>query len=379
MKTYKLRHFSQPELLRKINPKLLTRFIKRFPELKIAIKNDQINYAMLELFLANPNSTQNGDLFDALILIDEMSDDIHFELLQDAIRGKDYAAKIDQEVSTADLALYVWLHEPWALELAHKKSKHSYPKSYIYFQSIDVPENPMKKPLNGQLKKLTNLLNKIFQRKRRGKTAKVRMFGEPDEFWFIIRKGEPLTRDGAILQTGETECIYYRPERFDQAVLYPGIAELRLAIYKKAPWIVEAYRTLFGWVFYKNKEYFSNTEIFTLSPLYENDHDILSCRDVEGIAEVTLAQCQIKTDDGNIISVHGKNALSALKKDAMPHLPSYDIQSAKFKIKFLNSKRERMLAIKSKNIIEFKYDEEGRIIEKWLRARGFKIKREGKK
>jgi hypothetical protein len=95
---------------------------------------------------------------------------------------------------------------------------------------------------------------------------------------------------------------------------------------------------------------------------------------VKGIAEVTLAQCQIKTDDGNIITVHGKNALSALKKDAMPHLPSYEIQSAKFKIRFLNSKKERMLSIKSKNTVEFKYDSDGRTIERWLVARGFKIK-----
>jgi hypothetical protein len=379
MKVYNLKRYSKPEILRKINSKLLKRFIKRFPELAIAIKDDQINYEMLALFMANPKSIQNGDLFDVLILIDEMSDDIHFDLLQEIVIGKDYAASLEQETSPADLALCVWLNEPWALELAHERCKKSYPRSFIYFQSVDLPCKIIKEASPGMLKKLTNLLNKIFQHKRRGKTAKVSMFGELGEFWFVIRKGEPLSRDGAILQNGHTECVYYRPERFDQAVLYPEIAELRLAIHKKAPWIVEAYRTLFGWVFYKDKEYFSNTEIFTLSPLYSNDSDTLSCRDVEGIAEVTLAQCQIKTDDGNIITVHGKNALSALKKDAMPHLPQYEILSAKFKIRFLNSKKERMLTIKSKNTAEFKYDSDGRVIEKWLIARGFKIKRKGKK
>jgi hypothetical protein len=295
--------------------------------------------------------------------------------LQEIIAGKDYAASIGNETSPADLALNIWLHEPWALKLAHERCKKSYPRSFIYFQSVEIPGSPLKEPLSGQLKKLTKLLNKVFQRKRRGKTAKVSVFEEPGEFWFTIRKGEPLSRDGAILANGNTECVYYRPERFDQVVLYPEIAELRLAIYKKTPWIIEAYRTLFGWVFYKDKEYFSETEIFTLSPLYENDCETLSCRDVEGIAEVTLAQCQIKTDDANIITVHGKNALSALKKDAMPHLPKYEILSAKFRIRFLDSKKERMLAIKSKNTVEFKYDSDGRNIEQWLIARGFKIKR----
>jgi hypothetical protein len=375
MKTYNLRHFSNPEILRKINPKLLTKFIKRFPILAIALKRDgTVNYKMFELFMANPQSTQDNDLLDALCMIDEMSDDIHFDLLLEIVQDKDYAPLLVDEISTADLALCVWLHEPWALEAAHERFNKSYPRAFIYFQSVEIPDIPIAKPPDGKLKILTKLLNNIFLRKRRGKTAKVNVFGEPGEFWFIIRKGEPLKRDGAILSSGETECIYYRPERFDQVVLYPEVAELRLAIYKKAPWVVEAYRKLFGWVFYSDREYFSNTEIFTLSPLYDNDGETLTCRDVEGIAEVTLAQCQIKTDDGNIITVHGKNALSALKKDAMPHLPRYEILSAKFKIRFLNSKKERMLAIKSKNTAEFKYDGDGRIIEKWLTARGFKIR-----
>jgi hypothetical protein len=334
---------------------------------------------MFALFLANPKSIGNSKLFDALCVIDEMSANIHFDLLQEIIVGKDYAVSMGQETSPGDLALCIWLHESWALESAHERSRKSCPKSFIYFRSVEAPIGPIKKPLSCQLKKLTRLLNDIFQRKRRGKTAKVSVFEEPGEFWFIIRKGEPLSRDGAILSNGETECVYYRPERFDQAVLYPEIAELRLAIHKKAPWIIEAYRTLFGWVFYKDRDYFSETEIFTLSPLYKNDCETLSCRDVEGIAEVTLAQCQIKTDDANIITVHGKNALSALKKDAMPHLPRYEILSAKFKIRFLNSKKERMLAIKSKNTVEFKYDDDGKAIERWLTARGFKIKRKGNK
>ncbi len=184
-----------------------------------------------------------------------------------------------------------------------------------------------------------------------------------------------MSRDGAIRSNGKTECVYYRPERFDMVVLYPEIAELRLAIYKKAPWIIEAYRTLFGWVFYKDKEYFSNTKVFTLSPLKKNNYGVLTCRDVAGIAEVKLVQCKFKTDDGNLITVHGENALHALKHDVMPHLPKYEIQSAKFKIHFLDSKKERMLTIKSNNTAEFRYDDDGRIIERWLTARGFKIER----
>ncbi len=197
MKIYNLRNFSKPEFLRKISPKLLFKFIKHFPGCAIAIKNDRtINYEMFALFLANPKSIGNTKLFDALCVIDEMSADIHFDLLQEIIVGKDYAPKMGEEASPADLALCVWLHEPWALEAAHAQSKKTYPKSFIYFRSAEVPDVPLKKPLGGQLKKLTKLLNQIFQRKRRGKTAKVNVFEEPGVLVYHSKRRAVVPRWG---------------------------------------------------------------------------------------------------------------------------------------------------------------------------------------
>jgi hypothetical protein len=311
--------------------------------------------------------------------MDEMASDNHFDDLLELTEGKDYASGLGDDVSADDLALAVWLNEPWLFESRHAKNNRRSPKSFTYFRSGKPPDKIIDHPDNGKLTKLTNLLNRIFQKKRRGRNVKIAMFPEGRDYWFIIRKGEPLSRDGAITPSGESEQIYYRPERFDLAVLRPKVAELRLAIHRKSVWLIEAYRTLFGWVFYKDKEYFSDTEIFTLSPLQENSGELVNCRDVAGIAEVQLAQCRFKTRDGGMITVYGENALDALKTGKMPNLPFYKILSAKFKIRFLKSQRERILTIKSSNIAEFKYDDDGRIIESWLTARGLKIERKESK
>jgi hypothetical protein len=220
--------------------------------------------------------------------------------------------------------------------------------------------------------KLARLLNRIFSRKRRGRTVKVVVFEEPDEYCFMLRKGEPLTRDSSITPTGDTDCVYYRPERFDIAVLRPKIAEIRLAIYRKAPWIVEAYRTMFGYVFYGDREFFSGDDVFTLEPLMTSRAKALSCKEVDGMESVTLVQCKFATAKKEIAAVHGDLAMKIVGGLKLELLEGAKIVSAKFRVKFTDSRAERMVTVKAGNMAEFKYDDDGRKIEKWLIEKGFK-------
>ena len=370
MKIYNLRRFSNPEFLRRVSPGLLREFMERFPECAPGVKRGgTLDYEQLALLLANPVSGTDTEMFDALSMIDEMSAERHFDLLQEVIEGKYYAAMLGENASSADLALAIWLHEPWVLESLHARRNKCIPKSFAYFRGC--ADCVIARPCPQQLNKLTRFLNEIFQRKRRGRSAKVTMFEESGEYQFIIRKGEPFSRDGAICPDGHTECVYYRPERFDMATLRPKNAELRLAVCKKASWLIKAYRTLFGYVFYGDRDYFSDTAIFTLSPLRENGTAALSCRDIPGMAEVKLTQCKLKTDDGETIAVHGEHALQLLNATDMKFLQG-KIQSAKFRVRFANAETERMVSIKTGNLAEFKFDDDGRLIEQWLTARGFK-------
>ncbi|MDD5697389.1 MAG: hypothetical protein PHH77_02125 [Victivallaceae bacterium] len=373
MKIYNLRRFSKPEFLRYVAPKLLLAFLHRFPEFGIGLKdNGTVDYDKLGRQLASPTGKINTRMFDALALIDEMSADRNFDLLQDVVGDKPYSAKLGDDVSAADLALLLWLNEPKKLEQLHAKFSSKVPRSFIYFYGESIKKQQMAPPSRNLRQKLARLLNRIFQRKRRGRTIRIVVFEEPDEYCFLLRKGEPLTRDSSITPEGKTNNIYYRPERFDIVILRPKISEIRLAIYRKAPWIVEAYRSIFGYVFYGDREFFSGDDVFTLEPLVKDSEKALECKEIEGMESVTLVQCKFATAKGEIAAIHGDLAMQVISGLKLKLLENAKIISAKFRVKFTDSKAVRMVKIKAGNLAEFKYDDDGRKIEEWLIKRGFK-------
>ena len=373
MKIYNLRRFSKPEFLRQVAPELLLTFLHRFSEFSIDLKDDgTVDYDKLGQQLASPTGKINTAMFDALALIDEMSADRNFDLLQGVVGNKSYAMELADNASVADLALLLWLHEPKKLEQLHAKFSRNAPRSFVYFYGESIEKTQMAPPSRNLRQKLARLLNRIFQRKRRGRTVRIVVFEEPDEYCFMLRKGEPITRDSSITPNGDTDCIYYRPERFDIAVLRPKVSEIRLAIYRKAPWIVEAYRTMFGYVFYGDREFFSGEDVFTLEPLMKDGEKTLECKEIAGMESVTLVQCKFATAKGEIAAIHGDLAIQIIKGFKLELLENAKIISAKFRVRFMDSKAERMVTIKAGNLAEFKYDDDGRKIEEWLTKRGFK-------
>ena len=373
MKIYNLHRFSKPEFLRQVAPELLLAFLHRFPEFGIELKDSgTIDYDKLGQHLASPTGKINPAMFDALALIDEMSADRNFDLLQDTVGDKPYSSKLGDNASAADLALILWLHEPKKLEQLQAKFSGKAPRSFVYFHGESIKKPTMATPSRHLRQKLARLLNRIFSRKRRGRTVRIVVFEELDEYCFMLRKGEPLTRDSSITPEGETNTIYYQPERFDIVALRPRISEIRLAIYRKAPWIVEAYRTMFGHVFYGDREFFSGDKVFTLEPLIKDGEKALECKDIAGMESVTLVQCKFATSKGEIAAIHGELAIQVIKGMKLELLKNAKIISAKFRVKFKDSQAERMVKIKDGNLAEFKYDDDGRKIEAWLTLREFK-------
>jgi hypothetical protein len=86
---------------------------------------------------------------------------------------------------------------------------------------------------------------------------------------------------------------------------------------------------------------------------------------------VTLVQCKFASAQGELAAIHGDLALQVIKGLKLKLLEDAKIVSARFKVKFTDSKTERMVTIKSGNEAEFKYDDDGRRIEAWLIKRGF--------
>ena len=373
MRSYNLHRFSKPEFLRQVDENLLLAFLHRFPEFKFeAMPDGTIAYEELGRRLATPESGLNSELFDAMALIDEMAAERNFDLLQEVVNNKPYSAQLGDNASVGDLALLLWLNEPHLLARFHLKFGQNVPRSFVYFYGMAIAERGFHPPTRHLRQRLTRLLNRIFQRRRRGRTVRLVIFEEPEEYNVLVRKGEPLTRDSSITPDGNTESVCYRPERFDIVLLRPKISELRLTIYRKAPWIIEAYRTLFGHVFYDDREYFSGDKVFTLEPLLTQGEAALQCDQIAGMESVMLVQCKFASAKGEMLVIQGDLGIRVVKGLNLTLLEDGRIISAKFKVKFTDSKMARMVTVKAGNQAEFKYDDDGRRIEQWLVARGFK-------
>ena len=124
--------------------------------------------------------------------------------------------------------------------------------------------------------------------------------------------------------------------------------------------------------FYGDREFFSGDDVFTLEPLLQKGEKALLCKDVDGMESVTLMQCKFATVKKEVAAIHGNLALQVVSGLKLELLENAKIISAKFRVKFTDSTTERVVTIKSGNLAEFKYDDDGRKIEEWLIKRGFK-------
>ncbi len=60
-------------------------------------------------------------------------------------------------------------------------------------------------------------LDEWFAKKRRGRASKVFVYVKEDFVWFLVRHGEPFTRE-SIIKDGKSKSLFYRPEKYDVLV-----------------------------------------------------------------------------------------------------------------------------------------------------------------
>ena len=225
--------------------------------------------------------------------------------------------------------------------------------TFIYFRGKGMKNVILSKR---RIRRLAWWLNRIIRRKREVRRVAVSMEYEISECRFMIRE--------QAFVPAETELC-------DVVVLRPKIAELRMEVHPGDQLQPETYRVLFGKIFYGDREYFSDLEVFTLAPLLNDGENVLQCRDISRLESVTLAQCKFRTATGEIMAFHGPEAIRMIGEMRRTLLAGSEIISAKFHIRINALKHAQTLKIKLGNRAEFPFCCE-KIIEAWLTERGFK-------
>lgn len=384
-KTLSLKRFANIAILKRIDASLLLEFLSPYREFLTTQRGwpwpkrpDDLDHGELAKVLMSPTVDTPEDLLDALYFVDKLADpDCYDRILHEAEdAGIDVANGNGDDPSPEDLTLRVWLADPLILERVHAEMYRTKPKAFLsFFTIVDDPRLREPKTLDeARRAALEDDLNNWFQWKKKGRGARVFPFPREDGYWFLIRHGQRIKREGTIEADGEAGSVFYRPEKFDVVIYYPDKGEL--AIYTETKGEQEIYCELLGKHVFTGKDFFeykSPVAKYTLQPLVDLRRDALICNDVKGIVAIELYKLDYRRDSdyANIRTVGGDNVFADIEANG-PDLnePGLHLVKAKFRITFAGG-HQRIITIEPPNKAVFDRETDSPMIHDWMAKRGF--------
>lgn len=251
-----------------------------------------IDHAKLAGVLLQPAEGIPPAMVDSLYFVQEVaSDDLFDELMEIASIAK---ITVPAEITPADLAVMIWLHDPELIKSQHAETLITKPKSFISFQAKNGKSHDLD-PSPEVIAELVRDMDFWFEKNKRGNGCEAIPcdMADEDKVYFLVRHGMPFKREGKIEQ-GQTGSIFYRPEVHDVVVYDKKSNEL--SIYNASSSKKERlmYLELFGTHFFDDPDYFPSDDKYTLDPLLTDEATALSCIDVPGMEEAKLTEIQIQ-------------------------------------------------------------------------------------
>jgi hypothetical protein len=379
MATFRLPHFSAPSILQAIDrTRLLTfllpyrsYFLGRGLALPYPSASEDIPFdRLIRVFMA-PDEETPDELIDALYYVDAMSTPQGMQVLLEAARETGLVIDGGDNVTSADVAVQVWVLNRTLLERKQAEQYLTNPRRFEYFQTDQDEPPPFAVPAPDTIVAIENDLNDWFVAHRRGRTARVFVFERPDGGWFLIRHGEPFKREETF-QGVEPASVAYRPLRYDVAVYDPCAGELRVHAQLKGE--KDLYCRVFGLRLFGREDFFPWDKKYTLEPLRDVGERCLNCADVDGLEWVRLRELHYFWGGtyGEYEIVKAKNVFSALRERDGRTIPVFPkLMKAGFLVKFRSAPRPRSVSIKPPNVALYDRDQDAGLVEEWLRRRGF--------
>lgn len=373
-----IRYFSRPGDLKGASPKNLARLLLPYTDFlesrglsvpKPGVEVSNLDYTALANILMTSDPNTPCELIDSLHCIREMAttEAMDYLLREVGIHGVPID---DSELSPADLAVQIWLHDRSILERVYAQQFLIRPCTFVYFQEREPHCARFRKPSPGVIRALEGDLDEWFRRRKRGRGCRVFVYPRQDGLWFLIWHGAPLKREGCI-EHGEPSCICYRPERYDVLIYQPATGELQIdadAIEER-----ETYRKLFGRHFFGDDHHFPSTAIYTLEPLRTEGERALVCSDVVGMEMVTLCRIELIISGlfRSVETIESEDVFAAMNAGEVRIPHNARLSEGGFRIRFSDSRVPREVSLRPSNMIRYQRDSDCDKVWCWLWKRGF--------
>lgn len=374
-----LRKFKNPEVLRKFSFQRLLEMVGRykgyFDRMQFQIEGateETFDYDRLAEILSNQMFVgEYEELFNGFALVGATSMECFNDVLRTFISRSSYAGELMDTMSTADMALLMYLHNPEELSVLETDYAALKKKSFAMRATRRDIRNLVITP--AQLHNFEEGMNLIFQAKNYGSTARVTLTeNDSRELVLLVRHGDSYRRQGIVMNGRKSKTIGFQPESYNTLSINRDTGELRLGIPTSPKWMEDAYCRQLGKSLFNDYDAFSAPRINDLDKIRELSRNILVYHGAAEVKSISLLSIKaflsgsdgmsaiLEADDGDLFRDMERHhfKLSSMGR----------IIRAKFLVKIGRS--ERTIILDASNRSGYDYDDFGMVVDEWLRQVG---------
>lgn len=374
-----LRKFKNPEVLRKFSFQRLLEMVGRykgyFDRMQFQVEGateETFDYDRLAEILSNQMFVgEYEELFNGFALVGATSMECFNDVLRTFISRSSYAGELTDTMSTADMALLVYLHDPEELSVLETDYAALKKKSFAMRATRRDIRNLVITP--AQIRDFEEGMNLIFQSKNYGNTARVTLTeNDSRELVLLVRHGDSYRRQGIVMNGRKSKTIGFQPESYNTLSINRDTGELRLGIPTSPKWMEDAYCRQLGKSLFNDYDAFSAPRINDLDKIRELGRNILVYHGAAEVKSISLLSIKafLSGDSGMCAILEADNG--DLFRDMERHhfkLSSMGrIIRAKFLVKIGRS--ERTIILDASNRSGYDYDDFGMVVDEWLRQVG---------
>ena len=374
-----LRKFKNPEVLRKFSFQRLLEMVGRykgyFDRMQFQVEGateETFDYDRLAEILSNQMFVgEYEELFNGFALVGATSMECFNDVLRTFISRSSYAGELTDTMSTADMALLVYLHDPEELSVLETDYAALKKKSFAMRTTRRDIRNLVITP--AQIRDFEEGMNLIFQSKNYGNTARVTLTeNDSRELVLLVRHGDSYRRQGIVMNGRKSKTIGFQPESYNTLSINRDTGELRLGIPTSPKWMEDAYCRQLGKSLFDDYDAFSAPRINDLDKIRELGRNILVYHGAAEVKSISLLSIKaflsgsdgmsaiLEADDGDLFRDMERHhfKLSSMGR----------IIRAKFLVKIGRS--ERTIILDASNRSGYDYDDFGMVVDEWLRQVG---------
>ena len=374
-----LRKFKNPEVLRKFSFQRLLEMVGRykgyFDRMQFQIDGateETFDYDRLAEILSNQMFVgEYEELFNGFALVGATSMECFNDVLRTFISRSSYAGELMDTMSTADMALLMYLHNPEELSVLETDYAALKKKSFAMRATRRNIRDLVVTP--DQIHDFEEGMNRIFQSKNYGSTARVTLTeSDSGEIVLLVRHGDSYRRQGIVMNGRKSKTIGFQPESYNTLSINRDTGELRLGIPTSPKWMEDAYCRQLGKSLFDDYDAFSAPRINDLDKIKELGRNILVYHGAAEVKSISLLSIKafLSGDSGMCVILEADNG--DLFRDMERHyfkLSSMGrITRAKFLVRIGRS--ERTIILDASNRSGYDYDDFGMVVDEWLRQVG---------